>query len=151
KSANILSTELVGELMSALSQLATHDAVKGLLIRSGKPKQFIAGANIDEIASLSDPVLASEKAREGQALMLAIEDLPFPTVAAIDGPCLGGGLELALACTYRVAGEEAHVRLSAPERKLGIIPGFGGTQRLPRVVGFLPSMDLIVSGKTLNS
>jgi len=125
--------------------------VKGLLIRSAKPKQFIAGADIEEILSITNPHEASDKAQTGQDLMSDIERLSFPSVAVIDGPCLGGGMELALACTYRVAGEGSHVRLALPEVRLGIVPGFGGTQRMPKVVGLIKALELILSGKNLTS
>ncbi len=153
KNANVLSTESVGELTDSIRWLGAMGTrqVKGLLVRSGKPKQFIAGANIEEIRALTNPAIAAEKARNGQALMNAIETLPFPSVSVIDGPCLGGGLEFALACTYRVAGEDSHVRLALPEVKLGIIPGFGGTQRLPRIVGLYAAIDLITTGKMLDA
>lgn len=153
KSANVLSTEFIEELTTTFQQL--HDIratkVKGLLIASAKPKMFIAGADIDEIFAISDSAEASEKARMGQEMMAALEGLPFPSVAVIDGPCLGGGLELALACTYRIAGQGSHVKLGLPEVRLGIIPGFGGTQRLPKVIGLVPALDLILTGKILET
>jgi 3-hydroxyacyl-CoA dehydrogenase/enoyl-CoA hydratase/3-hydroxybutyryl-CoA epimerase len=147
---NVLGSETVDELLAIVKRLHAMKEVQAVLIRSAKPKQFIAGADIDEIESISDPALGREKAAYGQSLMLAIETLPVPSVAVVDGPCLGGGLELALACTYRVAGDGPHVRLSLPEVRLGIIPGFGGTQRLPRLVGLMAALDLILTGKTLD-
>ncbi|MCB0309385.1 MAG: enoyl-CoA hydratase/isomerase family protein, partial [Bdellovibrionales bacterium] len=103
KSVNVLSSELVTELMDCIPALKKDESIQGLLITSGKPKQFIAGANIEEIFDLKDAKEASEKARYGQQMMDLIENLPFPTVSVIDGPTLGGGLEFALSTTYRVA------------------------------------------------
>ena len=149
KSTNILSMEMVEELERAFQRISSMKKVSGLMVRSAKPKQFIAGADVDEIFALNDASEAAEASRLGQDLMNDIENLPFPSIAVIDGACLGGGLELALACTYRIAGEEAHVKLSLPECRLGIIPGFGGTQRLPKIVGLICAMDMILSSKTL--
>ncbi|MFH1017644.1 MAG: 3-hydroxyacyl-CoA dehydrogenase NAD-binding domain-containing protein [Pseudomonadota bacterium] len=147
---NVLTSDLLSELEQTFGRLKAMKEVRGLLIRSGKPKQFIAGANIDEIHAITDLREAYEKSAFGQCVFAMIERLPYPSVAVIDGPCLGGGLELALACTYRVAGDGPHVRLSLPEVRLGIIPGFGGTQRLPKIVGLMNALDLIVSSKTLD-
>ncbi len=151
KSTNVLSTELIEELTHSFQRLHSMKEVEGLMIRSSKKNQFIAGANIDEIYGIDDPNKACEKSRMGQELMELIESLNFPSIAVINGPCLGGGLELALACTYRIAGEGRHVKLASPEVRLGIIPGFGGTQRLPKVVGLVKALDLIVSGRDLHS
>lgn len=150
RTVNILSSEVLNELTQTVQRLHAMKQTKGLLIRSAKPKQFIAGANIDEIAAITVPSEAEHKAAYGQALMNGIESLPFPSVAAIDGPCLGGGLELALACTYRVVGEGSHVKLGLPEVKLGIIPGFGGTQRMPRIIGMVNSLEMILKGKVID-
>ncbi len=149
KSTNVLNLELIEELAHSFHHLHTTKDVGGLIIRSAKEGQFIAGADINEILAVTQAAEAAEKARMGQELMDTLETLPFPTVAVIDGACLGGGLELALACTYRVAGDGPQVKLSLPEVKLGIIPGFGGTQRLPRVVGLFTAMDMILTGRTL--
>ncbi len=150
KKANVLCTELVEELLRTMKKLRSTQEISGLLIKSAKPNTFIAGADVHEIFSISDPTLAQEKARLGQSLMDALAELPFPTIAIIDGPCLGGGLELALACTHRVAGSGAHVELALPEVQLGIIPGFGGTQRLPKLIGLMSALDLILSGRRLS-
>ena len=108
---------------------------------------FIAGADIAEIKDLTDPVDARSKASMGQDVFNVLENLPFPTIAAIRGACLGGGLELALACTYRVASDHPKTVLGLPEVTLGIVPGFGGTQRLPRLVGLEEGLNLILKGK----
>src|SRR5262249_39649447 len=96
------------------------------------------------------PADAEAKAREAQLLFDEFAQLPYPTVAAIDGPCLGGGAELALAFRYRIASDRRTTQIGFPEVRLGILPGFGGTQRLPRLVGFAQALSLIVSGKNLD-
>lgn len=151
KGVNVLGAGLVEELSHALAELGRERTGRGLIVVSGKPKQFIAGANIEEIFNLTDPVEAAEKAALGQQMMFGLENLPFPSVCVIDGPTLGGGLEFALSATYRVAGDGAHVRLALPEVQLGIIPGWGGTQRMPKLVGFAKAVELITSGKSLNA
>ena len=149
KGANVLNAESIEELALAVRKAASMRELEGLVFMSSKPKQFIAGASIDEILEIKDPIVGEEKARIGQDLMSAIEKLPIPTVAVIEGPCLGGGLEFALACTYRIASEQPEVNFALPEVKLGIIPGFGGTQRLPEIVGLVSAIDLISSGRTI--
>lgn len=149
KSTNVISSEFVSEFKNTLKHLSTLN-LKGLMIVSLKPKQFIAGANIDELSSIRSISEGTEKSRLGQDMMNAIEKLPYPSVAVIDGITVGGGLELALACTYRVASDEPHVKLCLPEVKLGIIPGWGGTQRLPLVVGLIKALELITTGKMLS-
>jgi len=151
KGANVLTAELIEEIAAAVRYAHSAKELQGLIFISAKPKQFIAGASIDEILEIKDPTVGEEKARIGQDLMSAIEKLEIPTVAVIEGPCLGGGLEFALACTYRIASEQPEVNFALPEVKLGIIPGFGGTQRLPEVVGLIHSLDLISSGRTVNA
>lgn len=149
KGANVLTAESIEELAAAVRYANSAKELKGLIFISAKPKQFIAGASIDEILEIKDPIVGQEKARIGQDLMSALEKLEIPTVAVIEGPCLGGGLEFALACTYRIASDLPEVNLALPEVKLGIIPGFGGTQRLPELVGLIHSLDLITSGRTI--
>jgi 3-hydroxyacyl-CoA dehydrogenase/enoyl-CoA hydratase/3-hydroxybutyryl-CoA epimerase len=149
KGANVLTAESLEELAAAVRYTHSQKELKGLIFISAKPKQFIAGASIDEILEIRDPIVGEEKARIGQNLMVSIEKLEIPTVAVIEGPCLGGGLEFALACTYRITSDQPEVNLALPEVKLGIIPGFGGTQRLPETVGLIHSLDLITSGRSL--
>ncbi|MGE5176019.1 MAG: 3-hydroxyacyl-CoA dehydrogenase NAD-binding domain-containing protein [Hyphomicrobiales bacterium] len=145
---------------NALSSLrAAHDAIKkradatfprALVVTSGKEGQFIAGADVDEFDRIEDVAAAEAKVKEAQQLFQDFAELPFPTVAAINGPCLGGGTELSLAMRYRVASDGREVTIGLPEVQLGILPGFGGTTRLPRVIGLVPALSLLLTGKTLD-
>jgi 3-hydroxyacyl-CoA dehydrogenase / enoyl-CoA hydratase / 3-hydroxybutyryl-CoA epimerase len=146
---NKLTTPAMDELDHILDELAADQKVKALVIRSGKPAIFIAGADITEIRDITDAARGEELSRRGQSVMNKLEALPFPTVAAIHGACMGGGLELALACSRRVVSNDAKTILGLPEVRIGIIPGFGGTQRLPRLVGLTNSLELILTGKSV--
>ncbi len=147
---NVLSSEVLGELDVIIGAIS-KSLPRGLIIRSAKPSGFIAGADVKEIASLRDSEDALALIRRGQTIFDRLESLACPTVAAIRGFCLGGGLELALACRYRVALDEPATRLGLPEVLLGIHPGFGGTMRLPRLIGAPAAMDLMLSGKTVDA
>jgi len=147
---NKLTPENLTELSSILDQLSTQPSIQALIIQSAKPDMFIAGADINEIQNITQPLEALEKAKAGQAVFQKLHLLPFPTIAAIDGPCLGGGLELALACSHRIASDNAKTQLGLPEVSLGILPGFGGTQRLPKLIGLENALDLIVTGKSVD-
>jgi 3-hydroxyacyl-CoA dehydrogenase/enoyl-CoA hydratase/3-hydroxybutyryl-CoA epimerase len=146
---NKLSTPVMIELNSLLDTLAVRKDIKALVFRSGKAGSFIVGADIAEIRGLTAPDAGERVARTGQEILAKIESLPFPTVAAIHGPCMGGGMELALACAYRVISNDPRTAFALPEVKLGIIPGFGGTQRLPRLLGLTNALDLILTGKSV--
>ncbi|MGH8468416.1 MAG: 3-hydroxyacyl-CoA dehydrogenase NAD-binding domain-containing protein [Gammaproteobacteria bacterium] len=147
---NVLSSEVLGELDVILGAIS-ESVPRGLIIRSAKPSGFIAGADVKEIASLRDSGEALALIRRGQTIFDRLEGLACPTVAAIRGFCVGGGLELALACRYRVALDEPATRLGLPEVLLGIHPGFGGTMRLPRLIGAPAAMDLMLSGRTVDA
>jgi 3-hydroxyacyl-CoA dehydrogenase/enoyl-CoA hydratase/3-hydroxybutyryl-CoA epimerase len=147
---NVLSEAAIGDLESALGQLESRAEIKGVVLRSGKEGSFVAGADIDAIGSLTDPAQVMALVQRAHAAFSRLAALRVPTVAAIDGVALGGGLELALACDSRVAAEE-RAQLGLPETMLGIIPGFGGTARLPRVVGLSAACDLILTGRTLDA
>jgi 3-hydroxyacyl-CoA dehydrogenase/enoyl-CoA hydratase/3-hydroxybutyryl-CoA epimerase len=149
-STNVLSAEVLDELEAVLKYLSGMQP-KGLVILSAKQNGFIAGADIEEFTKLKDHSEAEGLIRRGQSVFNLLEKLPFPTVSLIHGFCLGGGLELALACRYRVAKDDIRTRLGLPEVKLGIHPGFGGTVRLPKLVGAPAAMDLILSGKTIDA
>jgi len=151
KKVNTLSSKSMAELESQLRVLSQDDTVQALVLASRKPGCFVAGAEIGEIRDIVDPGRGAEMAAKGQAVFSLLEDLPFPTVAAIHGVCLGGGAELALACKLRVAGEGDSFKMGFPEVNLGILPAFGGTYRLPRLIGLVQSLDLLLGGKTVDA
>lgn len=148
---NILSSKVLQELDGLLDDIAARRDIKALVFISGKQDNFIAGAEINEIKDVTDPEEGAQKARQGQALFQKIYDLPFPVIAAIQGACVGGGLELALACHFRIARIHPKTKIGLPEVKLGILPGFGGTQRLPRLIGIQRSLRLILTGKLVDA
>ncbi|WP_409451088.1 fatty acid oxidation complex subunit alpha FadJ [Erwinia sp.] len=148
---NTLKAEFVGQIREAIAQARRQTALVGLIFISGKPDSFIAGADITMIAACRSAEEAAALARQGQKVMAEIAALPFPVVAAIHGACLGGGLELALACHQRVCSLDEKTRLGLPEVQLGLLPGSGGTQRLPRLIGASHALDLILTGKTLRA
>ncbi len=145
---NTLSTPVMEALRDALDE-AQRRGVKALAFASDKPRMFLAGAAVEEIAGITDPQRGAEKAAYGQAIFEAIAQFPRPTAAVITGPCLGGGYELALACRWCIAENSDAVKVGLPEVRLGILPGFGGTQRLPRRVGIPTALDIILAGKTV--
>lgn len=147
---NVLSMEVLTELEALLGELA-GDPPRGLVIGSGKPGGFIAGADVKSFATLGDRDQALDLIRRGQGVMDRIESLPCPTVAMIHGYCLGGGLEVALACNYRVALDAPQTRIGLPEVRLGIHPGFGGTVRSLRLLGPLKAMDLMLTGRSVDA
>src|SRR3989449_7527477 len=148
---NLLSAPLVAVLEILVDQAAHDKNVRALVVVSAKPGSFIAGADVNEIRALRSIQDAEAASRRGHRLFAAIEGLPFPVVAAINGTCLGGGTELILACHFRIAADDPRVEIGLPEVRLGIIPGWGGTQRLPRLVGIAPALDLILTGRSLDA
>jgi len=147
---NLLNESVLRELGRVLDEARARDDVRAVLFTSAKPGMFIAGMDVAEIAVIRDAYSGAEGARFGQSVLQKIADFGRPSASAIGGACLGGGTELALACTFRVAGDGRAVRIGLPEVRLGIIPGFGGTQRLPRLVGLASALDLVLSGRTLD-
>lgn len=145
---NALNAATLDELEAALNQCENDGGIRGLLITGGGDKAFVAGADINELAE-AEPMEAVRRARRGQDLFRRIERSTKPSIAAINGFALGGGLELAMSCTMRVAGSRA--RLGQPEVKLGIIAGYGGTQRLPRLVGRGRALDLLLTGEPISA
>ena len=145
-STNVLSAPVLRDLAAQLADIATQRPV-GVVIRSAKAGGFIAGADIKEFLSIRTPADGYELVRAGQAVLQTLADLPCPSVAALHGFALGGGLELALACTYRVAADDATLSLGLPEVLLGIHPGFGGTVRSVQLIGVRPALDLMLKGK----
>ncbi len=148
---NIFNRAVLEELDKLVQHLATREDIGCLVLLSGKPKVFIAGADVNEIGRVRDPEEAEEAVRQGQRIFSAWEDLPFPTVAAIRGACVGGGLELSLASNYIVASDRPDIRIGLPETKLGILPAWGGCTRLPRRVGLIAALDIILAGKIVPS
>lgn len=148
--ANVLSGPVLNELDWVISDLAAN-LPKGLIIRSAKGSGFIAGADIKEFTTFNGEAHARDQIRRALPIFRRLERLPCPTVAVIHGFCLGGGLELALACDYRVAEEAPKTQLGLPEVKLGIHPGFGGTVRLPRIIGHLQALGMMLTGRTLSA
>lgn len=130
-SLNALDTAVLGELAAVVEDLRTNESVK-VLVLTGEGRAFVAGADISEMVS-KNPIDGLEFGRLGASVFRAIEQLPFPVIAAVNGFALGGGCELAMACDIRLASAKA--KFGQPETGLGIIPGFSGTQRLPRLVG----------------
>ena len=141
---NALNSDVLGQLGEAIDAAASDPALRCLVLTGTGDKAFIAGADIGELAKLT-PVEGREHSRRGQALLDRIESLPAPTIAAINGYAYGGGLELAMACTIRVASENA--RMGLPETSLGILPGYGGTQRLARHVGRARAFELVLTSE----
>ncbi|MFN1513185.1 fatty acid oxidation complex subunit alpha FadJ [Vibrio owensii] len=148
---NTLQAAFADEMKEIFAQLKDTSGVKGMIIHSLKPDNFVAGADVRMLEACTTTSEAEALAKQGQELFQQLSDLPYPVVAAIHGPCLGGGLELALACDYRVCTDSDKTRLGLPEVQLGLLPGSGGTQRLPRLIGLLPSLDLILTGKQLRA
>src|ERR1700761_6664914 len=145
-SANVLSGEMVRELSTRLTEIATLRP-HGLIVQSAKRSGFIAGADIKEFVKIRSPDEGYALVRAGQSVMQQLADLPCPSVAAIRGFALGGGLELALACTYRVGADDAALSLGLPEVMLGIHPGFGGTVRGVQLIGARAALELMLKGR----
>jgi len=146
--ANVLNLSVLKELDLVLNELEEDEYVRVVIV-TGTGRFFCAGADINELAHLNTVHGGSEFAVHGQSLFNRIERSDKPVLAAINGPCVGGGLELALACHIRVAA--AGITLALPEVKLGLIPGFGGTQRLPRIVGPSKAAEMILTGESLSA
>jgi len=148
---NVINPDVLTALGAALGYFMRRGDIRGLVLASAKPGVFIAGADVRLIGSVRTPEEARGKALNGQIVFQAIADAPFPTVAAIPGACLGGGLEIALACGSRIAADADEVQIGLPEVRLGIIPGWGGTQRLPRLIGLPAALGIILAGRTLSA
>lgn len=145
--ANLLSRAVLTEINGFLDGVAKDPNVKALVI-TGAGTFFIVGADVKEISELKDSTAGKEASRLGQQVFDKLERLPIPSIAAINGHCLGGGNELAMSCSIRIANERA--RIGQPEINLGILPGFGGTQRLPRLVGKSKALELNLTGDMIN-
>ncbi|MBB65637.1 MAG: fatty-acid oxidation protein subunit alpha [Waddliaceae bacterium] len=146
---NTLSLDTMNELEELIDLMSSDSSIKGLMIKSAKEGVFIAGADIKDFTHVQSPEEAKELAQRGQNVFRKLDKLPFPTVAVINGVCLGGGLELALSCDYRVVTDHPKTSLGLPEVQLGIIPAWGGTQRLPRLIGLQQALGMILPGKAV--
>ncbi len=147
-SANTLSEDVLTELDDVLAHLE-RDLPKGLVLRSAKPGGFIAGADIGEFRGMTDAAAVESRLTQAHAVVDRLDRLKVPTVAVIHGYCLGGGLEIALACDHRIAVEDA--RLGFPEVMLGLHPGLGGTVRLPRLINPLEAMSMMLTGRNVHA
>ena len=148
---NKLSIAVLEEFDEVLESIKNNSSIKALVITSAKKNVFIAGADIEEIEKLSDEKEVYDLLMRVHTIFNKLENLDFPSIAYINGACMGGGLELALACTYRVASTSEKTKLAFPEVKLGIFPGFAGCLRAPKTIGLINSLDLILSGKTVDA
>jgi enoyl-CoA hydratase len=148
KVLNALNTQTLTELASAMQSFKDDPGVRAIVITGAGEKSFVAGADINELAVLS-PVAGKEHARRGQQIFDAIEQLGKPVIAAINGFALGGGCELAMACTLRIAADTA--RFGQPEINLGLIPGYAGSQRLPRLVGKGMALEILLTGDMISA
>jgi 3-hydroxyacyl-CoA dehydrogenase / enoyl-CoA hydratase / 3-hydroxybutyryl-CoA epimerase len=148
---NKLSSTMMAELDEILKEVENDQSIQGMIFISDKEDNFVVGADVKEFSKITLPGVAKELVHRVHALFDRIENLPFPVLAAIHGPCLGGGLELALACHYRIATDHPRTSLGLPEVRLGLIPAGGGTQRLTRLLGVKKALPLMIQGRTLSA
>ncbi|KAA3656909.1 MAG: hypothetical protein DWQ10_14405, partial [Calditrichaeota bacterium] len=151
KSVNIFNEEVLRELESVCDELVDNTSMRALILTSGKKTNFIAGADIDGIKDITDPAEGEKIGKEGQRIFGKFSYLPMPKIAFINGTCMGGGTELSLAADYRITIDKSHVKIGLPEVMLGILPGWGGTQRLPRLIGIQKALDYILTGRRINA
>jgi 3-hydroxyacyl-CoA dehydrogenase/enoyl-CoA hydratase/3-hydroxybutyryl-CoA epimerase/enoyl-CoA isomerase len=149
---NTLGQAMLGELEAAVADLQSRPGLRGLIFRSGKPGTFVAGADLRELGSAPmNPEFTRQMVKRGLDVIAAIESLPYPTVALIDGACLGGGLELAMGFDYRLASTNPRTEIGLPETQIGLIPGWGGTQRLTRLIGPSLAAEMICGGEAISA
>ena len=153
RSVNVLTEAVMlrfGEALDEARAAAREARARAVVIRSGKPS-FIAGADVEAIGVVEDPEVAEAQIRLGQSIYTDLASLPIPTVAAVHGLCVGGGVEMALACDHRILSDASSTTLSLPEVQLGILPAWGGTTRLPRVIGLQAALDMLLTGKRVDA
>lgn len=150
-SMNTLKAEFGEEIAATLKEIREDKTIKGLVLLSGKADSFVAGADVHMLANCTSAEEATALSRQGQMIFDQLENLSIPVVAAVHGACLGGGLELAMACHGRVCSDSGKTALGLPEVQLGLLPGGGGTQRLPKLVGIQKSLDMMLTGKQLRA
>ncbi len=148
---NLLSREFFGEFSAVMDQVVGDPEIRAVVFASAKPDSFIAGANVQQILLMTSPEEGAQLSRDGHALLARLEQCAKPVVAAIHGPALGGGLEVALACHYRVASDDPKTVLALPEVQLGLLPGGGGTQRLPRLLGLEKALPMLLTGSRIRA
>ncbi|XP_009574766.1 PREDICTED: trifunctional enzyme subunit alpha, mitochondrial, partial [Fulmarus glacialis] len=148
---NTLSKQLNSELTDVMNEIWANESVKSAVLISSKPGSFIAGADIDMIEACKTSQEVTQLSQEGQKMLEKVEQSPKPIVAAISGSCLGGGLEVAIACHYRIATKDKKTVLGTPEVLLGLLPGAGGTQRLPKMVGLPAAFDMMLTGRNIRA
>ena len=148
---NTFARSVREEFASVLERLERDQEIRAAVVRSGKPDVWVAGADIEEFLEIETASQAEAMSRDGHALLERLEKLRTPVVAAINGACLGGGLEAALACAYRVATDAPKTVFGLPEVQIGLIPGAGGTQRLPRLIGLEAALDMILTGRNVRA
>lgn len=148
---NTLNKEVQSEFIEVMNEIWANDQIRSAVLISSKPGCFVAGADINMLASCTTPQEATRISQEGQKMFEKLENSPKPIVAAISGSCLGGGLELAIACQYRIATKDRKTVLGVPEVLLGILPGAGGTQRLPKMVGVPAAFDMMLTGRNIRA
>jgi len=146
---NTISTRLMNEFVSVLDELENDSSIKAVVLISKKADSFIAGADLEELSKMKEPGQAEELSREGSKILNRMAEFPKPIIAAINGAALGGGLEIALACTARIATDNPKTALALPEVKLGLLPGGGGTQRLPRLIGIQRALNMMLTGRNI--
>ncbi|MBU2892062.1 fatty acid oxidation complex subunit alpha FadJ [Colwellia sp. D2M02] len=151
ESMNTLKAEFAEQITQVLAQIKADTSIIGIVLCSGKPDSFVAGADINMLNACQTKEEVVALSRQGQMIFAQLEQLTIPIVAAINGPCLGGGLELAMACHGRICSDNAKTALGLPEVQLGLLPGSGGTQRLPKLVGLQKSLDMMLTGKQLRA
>ena len=148
---NTLGKALMAEFEEIFALLEADQSIRAVVLQSGKPDNFIAGADIKDFTAIQSALEGETLSRTGQAMLDRLESVRVPVVAAIHGSCLGGGLETVLACRYRVASDDPKTVLGFPEVKLGLLPGAGGSQRMPRLIGLRGALDLILTGRNLKA
>jgi len=148
---NTLKAEFIEQITQVIAEIKADKDICGLIVLSGKKNSFVAGADINMIANCQSAEEATALSRQGQMIFDQLASLPIPVVAAIHGACLGGGLELAMACHARICSDSITTTLGLPEVQLGLLPGGGGTQRLPKLVGIQKSLDMMLTGKQLRA
>jgi 3-hydroxyacyl-CoA dehydrogenase/enoyl-CoA hydratase/3-hydroxybutyryl-CoA epimerase len=148
---NVFDERVITELAWLIDMLEHDRDTRLVVFTSGKESGFLAGADVKQLQSLRTPDEAATISEVGQLLFDRVESLPMPSLAVIQGPCLGGGLEFAMACTHRIACDNAHTRIGLPEIELGILPGWGGTQRLPKLVGLTQGVRMILEATKVNA